>query len=559
MDPHKKKRYDRQLRMWGEHGQEALEQCKLCLLNGSATGTELLKNLVLPGVGSFTVVDGATVTARDLGNNFFLEEAHIGRPRAECVTALLQELNEHVRGSFVSENPGSLLRNNPGFLDEFNFIVATQLPEPTMRMLADACAERNLPLVVLRSYGLVGTVRVAVSEHTVVEAHPDNAPTDLRACAPFPELLAFVSERFGDLGKLTTAARKHVPYIVLLLHVLDLYRAAHGGVLPASYKEKQLVKQALGQLAEGWFGVGLAEDAMNFEEAKLAVNTAVAPPSVPSNTRAVLVEALARLSQQLPTGPCEASSSPIVSDLVVIKSRNFWILAAALARFVEKEGNGALPLVGTLPDMTADTSSYVDLASIYRAKAAADAALVHAHVQAISVMLGLAEDALPIAETRLFCKNAHFLKWTRYRSIAEELTPATARVAELGKLLDDASQAQGTSFYLLLRAADAFQSQYNRWPGTMDDDIESDVPLLKQCVGHVLAEYKQQSGGSLVIPDDLVFEMCRFGAGEIHPVASIVGGVASQEVIKLVTGQFEPLNNTYIYNGLNGTGVVAEL
>jgi hypothetical protein len=31
--------------------------------------------------------------------------------------------------------------------------------------------------------------------------------------------------------------------------------------------------------------------------------------------------------------------------------------------------------------MTADTSSYVELAGIYRAKAAADAALVHAHVQ----------------------------------------------------------------------------------------------------------------------------------------------------------------------------------
>ena len=48
----KKRRYDRQLRLWGEHGQAAMEECSICLLNGSATGTETLKNLVLPGVHS---------------------------------------------------------------------------------------------------------------------------------------------------------------------------------------------------------------------------------------------------------------------------------------------------------------------------------------------------------------------------------------------------------------------------------------------------------------------------------------------------------------------------
>ena len=45
----KQKRYDRQLRLWGEHGQEAMEECSACLLNASACGSETLKNLVLPG------------------------------------------------------------------------------------------------------------------------------------------------------------------------------------------------------------------------------------------------------------------------------------------------------------------------------------------------------------------------------------------------------------------------------------------------------------------------------------------------------------------------------
>ena len=35
--------------LWGDHGQEALEGAKICLINASATGTEILKNLILPG------------------------------------------------------------------------------------------------------------------------------------------------------------------------------------------------------------------------------------------------------------------------------------------------------------------------------------------------------------------------------------------------------------------------------------------------------------------------------------------------------------------------------
>lgn len=36
-------------RLWGDHGQAALEKAKICLINASTTGTEILKNLILPG------------------------------------------------------------------------------------------------------------------------------------------------------------------------------------------------------------------------------------------------------------------------------------------------------------------------------------------------------------------------------------------------------------------------------------------------------------------------------------------------------------------------------
>jgi len=47
-------------------------ETRICLLHAGPTGTETLKNLVLPGCGHVTIVDGEKVTASDLGNNFFV-------------------------------------------------------------------------------------------------------------------------------------------------------------------------------------------------------------------------------------------------------------------------------------------------------------------------------------------------------------------------------------------------------------------------------------------------------------------------------------------------------
>lgn len=62
--------FERLFRIWGEQGQAALEKSSICLLNCGPTGSETLKNLVLGGVGSITVVDGSKVEVGDLGNNF---------------------------------------------------------------------------------------------------------------------------------------------------------------------------------------------------------------------------------------------------------------------------------------------------------------------------------------------------------------------------------------------------------------------------------------------------------------------------------------------------------
>ncbi len=94
-------KYDRQIRLWGGHGQRMLSNSSVLLLNATGAGTETLKNLILPAVGHFTVVDHESVSERDCGNNFFVTVESIGQPRAQVTAELLKELNPDVRGDFV--------------------------------------------------------------------------------------------------------------------------------------------------------------------------------------------------------------------------------------------------------------------------------------------------------------------------------------------------------------------------------------------------------------------------------------------------------------------------
>lgn len=73
------KLYDRQIRLWGLKAQERMRNAHIFLYGCTGLGNEVLKNLVLAGIGSITIMDPASVTERDLGSQFLFSSADIGR------------------------------------------------------------------------------------------------------------------------------------------------------------------------------------------------------------------------------------------------------------------------------------------------------------------------------------------------------------------------------------------------------------------------------------------------------------------------------------------------
>ncbi|VDI44985.1 Hypothetical predicted protein [Mytilus galloprovincialis] len=268
-------------------------------------------------------------------------------------------------------------------------------------------------------------MRIVIKEHTVIESHPDSAHEDLRLDHPFPRLVEYCNSL--DLESMDQKEHSHTPWIVIVYKYLQKWKESHDGNAPKNYKEKLLFKEFIKQgIRSNKEGFPLDEE--NFDEAVKSVNTALVPSSMPSVVRKLFED-------------------PCCSNLDA-ESSSFWILVRAVKEFVDNEGKDLLPLRGTIPDMTADSTRYIQLQHVYHGQADDDVAVVTEKVRKIEQSIAKEEpvDTLNMPppnydncisdhDIKLFCKNAAFLRIFRSRSLAEEYNNKTANLQEIDELL----------------------------------------------------------------------------------------------------------------------------
>ena len=81
----------------------------------------------------------------------------------------------------------------------------------TLLKLSGTLWEAGIPLIVCRSYGMVGYMRLVVKEHPVVESHPDSSIEDLRLDHPIPGF-----QRYCDPLDLHTMTMKVASFLILI-------------------------------------------------------------------------------------------------------------------------------------------------------------------------------------------------------------------------------------------------------------------------------------------------------------------------------------------------------
>lgn len=489
----KTRRYDRQLRLWAASGQRALENSRVLLLSGSATSASILKNLVLPGIGHFTILDDSLVTPRDAGNNFFLEgDSSIGKPRAEEVVRLLLELNDQVEGKADLRNVKNVVEEDPEYIKSFTLVIAHNLDLELLRKLSNLLwgSETDPALMVVSSAGFMAEFSIQFYEHCVMESHSDAVPS-LRMDKPFSSLLEYTDGL--DFQSMDPTDHSHLPYVVILVRALQTWKQSHDGSPPKSYAEKQEFKQHV-------LDMRLKLDEENFEEAEAQAYRCAIATTVPSEISSLF-------------------SHPALSAPLTPTSPPFFLLLAALKKFTEQPPH-VLPLTSTLPDMRADTKNYIHLQKLYKKQADDEKTAFKGYLKEV---LGGEEGVVEDAMVDTFVKNVHQLKILKGKKWGALDKEKTLLAQELSNAPNHAST------HLAMSALLHYHAQ------SPDTD-----PTLEQLrtVAHSLV------GQDVQLPEEfdvVAGEIARTPTAELPNTAAFLGGMVAQEAIKMITKQYVPI------------------
>ncbi|OSD07684.1 hypothetical protein PYCCODRAFT_1380781 [Trametes coccinea BRFM310] len=512
----KTRRYDRQLRIWAASGQAALESSRVLVLSSSATSTSILKNLVLPGIGHFSILDATVTTPADAGNNFFLHAREsIGKPRAQEAVPLLRELNESVQGEAVFKDVKELLGTEQGrdWLTGFSIVIAHNLDKPTLEELSTLLWSNpnGPPLVAVRSAGFLAEFHIQYHEHCVSQTHSDTAPS-LRITRPFPALLEWA--RSLDLQDMDPTNHGHIPFVVILVKLVDEWRQSHDGNLPKTAAEKKEFKSKI-------LALKIKPDEENFDEAEAQAWRVWSEPAVPSDVQALFA---------LP--PLPSTSNAHTPE----KHATFHALLDTLAEFTkDPSGPGTLPLSATLPDMKSDTESYVRLQNLYRQWAEVEKNKFKELFKAKHPQL--ADSANP-EEVDTFVKNSHHLRVLRGKQWGAFDKDREAVANSLMMAPRETATHLGLSALTNLLSSDASK--------VTEDALRSEVQSIV--------------GEGVDLPEELdaaIGEIARAPTADLPNMAAFLGGLVAQEAIKMITEQYVPLNGYCVVDLVDSwTGVI---
>lgn len=271
----------------------------------------------------------------------------------------------------------------------------------TVDLIHEHARKHNIPVISIHSAGFYSYFRIHLpGNFPIVETHPDStATTDLRLLVPWPELSQFAESLTENIENQSAYEHGHIPYVALLLHYLGKWKSVHGS-FPTTYKEKTAFRDTVAAGARTDTPEGGEE---NFDEAVSAVLKSTSPLTLPSSVKEVFEYS----PSDVRIATCNNGESTLIDYQIQVEaSSSFWVIAGAVKQFYAK--HGALPLPGSVPDMKAQSTVYVKLQNIYKAKARQDAAEVLSAVRA-----NPSGQNIPESEVETFCKNAAFIKVIR--------------------------------------------------------------------------------------------------------------------------------------------------
>jgi amyloid beta precursor protein binding protein 1 len=197
--------------------------------------------------------------------------------------------------------------------------------------------------------------------------------------------------------------------------------------------------------------------------------------------------------------------------------------------------------------MKAQSEVYVRLQNIYKAKARQDVAEVKKLVE-----LHPRGGEVDLQEIETYCKNAAFIK------LIQSTEP------NLDNLKTVAGKYTYALFMIHLTSIDAELNAEFALSPTL---IPVYLALKASETATVLTEHAILSEVSKVVENAAKYEeiiqatqeVARAKGGELHNISALTGGMVSQEIIKVITKQYIPIDNTCIFDGIQSRTQVLKI
>eukprot|EP00758_Cryptobia_borreli_P008090 Tbor_TRINITY_DN5356_c4_g3::TRINITY_DN5356_c4_g3_i1::g.4292::m.4292/K04532/NAE1, APPBP1; amyloid beta precursor protein binding protein 1 len=554
-------KYVHNIRIWGADAQKLLEETHLLVLGCSPSVCQVVKSLVLPGVGRFTIVDNREISDEDRTSNYFIysdnkaheRETHLAK---SCCFGLcdLHKASSNTPGVFgeaILQEPNTFVTSDEASFRDFlatmrvSFVlISSQIISSTIVKLAPILEGANIPSALIIASGFVGSVRLcSPSPIEVVHCIPsiDTLPLDLRITAPFPALkkwleghnpFAFTSE-IGEYDLLDQIA--HLPWFSVVWNAIELWRKEkekESSVFPTRIEMRSEVVEII--IREEKNITGGHREFENFEVAKRFCGN-------PIDVR-----------NRVPRSTMEAIqySKRVIANGSVPEGSNFPFVCAALDAFYH-DHDRLYPLKGELPDFPTFTHWYVELCNIFKKQAQVEAEEVLEIAKVIKKSTGHDPSNLSLKDVAEICSNA-------WELAAVEYTPLSKEFSDSGVVLQAEGNTEDVTWYLALRAAQYFRNIHGRFPGSIDTDFEKDIKII-HADDYPLMKAVTTIQSSLEDLSHKIEEVSRGGGGEIASTASFLGGLAAEEVIKIIQRRRKPISDAIVFNGITMSVTIVKL
>lgn len=158
--------YDRQIRVWGLDAQKRLRQTRVLVAGLGGLGAEIVKNVVLAGIKSITLLDEKTVSEEDFNYQLLVNPSLIGKNRAVASETRTKELNPNVCVEAVCE---SLADKGEEFFKQFDVVCLTETPKNLRLKINKICRTNKIKFFCGDIFGYFGYCFADLGMHEYVE------------------------------------------------------------------------------------------------------------------------------------------------------------------------------------------------------------------------------------------------------------------------------------------------------------------------------------------------------------------------------------------------------